>query len=126
MSSNLASPAGAVSPDEKNEQAMIIHPADRDVVKWAVDQGFVYEYTREYGLPEPSLRIRLGLSSAFFLAGQLIHWRADVDAGYLDQLMAELTWLFGWCAIAKAYPQQEVFISPAERAALRFPPSKSA
>ena len=87
---------------------MIVHPADREIVKWAVEQGYSYEYLREYGLPEPSLRIRLGMSCAFFRAGRLIHWRADVNSRYLDQLMFELTFLFGFCAQAGAYPRQAI------------------
>lgn len=99
--------------------AMIVHHADRDIVKWAIDNGYVYEYVREYGLPEPSLRIHLGLSTAYFKAGQLIHWRADADASYMDQLMAELASLFGWCTQSRAYPHQNVFVSPPEYQALR-------
>jgi len=104
---------------------MIINSADRAIVKWAVDHGYEYEYLREYGLPEPSLRVKLGLSSAFFEAGHLIHWRADVSGGYLDQLMCELTCLFGLCARTKAYPKQNVFISPGELTALQRPPSEA-
>jgi hypothetical protein len=85
---------------------MIIHQADRPIVKWAVDSGFPYRYVREYGLPEPALHICLGMSSAFFKAGRLVHWRADVPACHLDQLMSELTALFGACARARAYPEQ--------------------
>jgi len=100
---------------------MIVHPADRPIVKWAIDQGYGYEYVREYGLPQPSLRVRLGLSTATFDAGQLIHWRADVDGRYLDQLMFELTCLFGLCALVGAQPEQDVVLSPQKLAALRRP-----
>src|SRR5687768_4947240 len=100
---------------------MIIHPCDRDVVKWAVDHGFSYNYLREYGLPEPCLRVQLGVSCAFFNAGQLVHLRASVQGCYLDQLMFELTSLFGICAQARSYALQDVYLSPSERAEL--PPS---
>jgi len=105
---------------------MIIHHADRPVVKWAIDHGYPYEYLREYGLPEPSLRVQLGLSSAFFEAGRLVHWRAEADARYLDQLMAELVSLYSLCARTRAYPPQMIFISPEERAALQRPSAESA
>jgi hypothetical protein len=97
--------------EEDGGTAMIIHHADRLLVKWAIDSGYPYEYIREYGLPEPVLRVRLGLSTAFFEAGTLVHWRADVDATHMDQLMYELTSLFGLCAQAKAYPAQKVFLA---------------
>jgi len=110
----------------KGLEAMIIHHADRQIVKWAIDCGYVYEYTREYGLPEYVLRVRLGLSSAYFKAGRLVHWRADVDAHYLDQLMCELMLLFGLCAQADAYPEQNIFNSPAELAGFNRPLDNSA
>jgi hypothetical protein len=106
---------------QARDEIMIIHPADRFVVKWAVDHGFSYEYLREYGLPEPCLRVQLGVSSAFFKAGELVHWRADVQGCYLDQLMFELTSLFGLCGQFHTYSFQEVFLSSAEPAQL--PPS---
>ena len=105
---------------------MIIHQADRQIVKWAIDSGYIYEYTREYGLPEYSLRVRLGLSSTYFKAGRLIHWRADVDAHYLDQLMCELMLLFGLCAQADIYPSQHIFFSLPELSHLNRPLDNSA
>jgi|GEM_PF-1555362 len=108
------------------EEVMIIPKADRSVVKWAIDQGYPHDYVREYGLPEPALRVRLGLSIAFFEAGRLVHWRADASSQHLDQLMFELMSLFGWCAQANAYPDQEAFLTPAELAALRRPSSGAA
>lgn len=105
---------------------MIIHHADRAVVKWAIDRGYPYEYIREYGLPEPSLRIQLGLSTAYFQAGRLLRRRADADAEYMDQLMYELASLFSWCSLSKAYPKQQIFVSVLELAALRSPPAESA
>ncbi len=100
---------------------MIVHPADRPIVQWAVEQGYECEYLREYGLPEPSLRVQLGVSSAFFEAGRLVHWRADADGRYLDQLMSELASLFGLCARTDAYPQQKVVLAPGELAELQGP-----
>lgn len=100
---------------------MIVHPADRLIVKWAVDGGFTHCYAREYGLPDPCLRVHLGLSSAYFKEGQLVLWRAEADAKYLDQLMFELTRLFVFCTEINAYPRQRVFISPEELSALQRP-----
>lgn len=85
---------------------MIIHHADRAIVKWAIDHGFPHHYVREYGLPEPALRVCLGMSNAFFYAGKLLHWRADAPGRGMDQLMCELTSLFGVCTQANAYPSQ--------------------
>lgn len=93
---------------------MIIHASDRPIVKWAVDNGYPYEYVREYGLPQPALQVRLGMSTAYFEAGTLIHWRADVEARNMDQLMYELSCLFGLCAQANAYPDQKLFFGVAE------------
>ena len=105
---------------------MIIHHADRQIIKWAIDHGFSYEYVREYGLPDPTLRIPLGVSTAFFKAGELVHWRANADARHLDQLMFELTSLFGLCAEVGAYPRQAVYLSPGELASLRPPRADTA
>jgi hypothetical protein len=107
------------------EVIMIIHPADRPVVKWAVDNGFIYGYRREHGLPDPSLLVQLGVSNAFFKEGRLVHLRADVDGSNLDQLMFELTSLFGICAAARGYLMQEVFLSVQERACLDEPPDQA-
>lgn len=97
---------------------MIIHHADRAVVKWAVDQGLPYEYRREYGLPEPCLCVQMGLSCAFFKAGRLVQWRANAEARCMDQLMFELSSLYALCAQIGAYPNQNAVITPEERAAL--------
>ena len=59
---------------------MIVHPADGPIVIWAAAAGFEYRYVREYGLPEPSLCVQLGLTTAYFHAGRLVHWRADAAA----------------------------------------------
>ena len=84
---------------------MMIRSTDRPIVKWAIDQGFAYEYAREYGLPQPSLRVRMGFSTAYFEDGQLIRWYADVEGAKLDQLMFELTSLFLGCTQSGALPK---------------------
>jgi hypothetical protein len=104
---------------------MIVHPADHPIVTWAAAAGFEHRYVREYGLPEPSLCVQLGLTTAYFHAGRLVHWRAEAAAQYLDQLMFELTCLFGFCHRAKAYPKQRVFLQPGELEALQGPRSKA-
>ena len=97
---------------------MLVRSSDRALVKWAVDNGYRCEYLREYGLPDPVLRIQLGTSSAYFNDGRLVRWRAEVDARYLDQLMCELTHLFLCCAQHHAYPEQIAFLGAAELRAL--------
>ena len=104
---------------------MIVHPADRRIVTWAAGAGFEHRYVREYGLPEPSLCVQLGMTTAYFHAGRLVHWRADAAAQYLDQLMFELTRLFGFCRQAEAYPKQRVFLQPGELEALQRPCNKA-
>ncbi len=97
---------------------MIVHPADRSVVKWAVDHARPYEYVREYGLPDHSLRVELGVSRAYFKCGQLIHWRASVNGEHFDQLMFELASLVRLCTSLNGYPPQQVFLSLPERTSL--------
>lgn len=90
---------------------MIVHPADRRIVQWAIERGYLFSYVREHGLPEPCLRVCLGQSSAFFKAGRLVHWLAQVDARRLDLLMFELTSLFGFCSSVRALPPQQAVLS---------------
>ena len=104
---------------------MIIHPADCSIVRWAIGQGFSYTYVREYGLPDPCLRVQLGVTSAYFSAGCLVLWRAEAYAKYMDQLMFELTRLFAFCAQVNAYPRQQVAIDPQELALLQSSFSKA-
>ncbi len=104
---------------------MIVHPADRQIVTWAVEEGFAYGYVREYGLPEPCLRVRLGMTTAYFHAGRLSHWRADAAADYLDQFMFELTRLFAFCRQAGAYPKQRIVLQPGQLAAAGPPWNKA-
>ncbi len=76
---------------------MIVHPADQSTVTWALEHRYPFAYVREYGLPEPSLQVRLGVSIAWFHAGRLVHWRGDTDGDCLDQLMLELASLLCFC-----------------------------
>jgi hypothetical protein len=91
---------------------MIVHPTDKPAVQWAVEHGYVFSYVREYGLPEPSLRVALGMSTAFFNAGQLVCWRASAGGNDLDQLMRELASLFGFCTLNRGYLPQQAFATP--------------
>jgi hypothetical protein len=105
---------------------MVIHPADRMLVNWAIESGHPFEYVREEGLPEPALRIQLGVSTAFFHNGKLVRWRADTRAEHMDQLMFELTSFFGFCSKTDVYPPQKVFLTEQEIQALRRPPFNKA
>lgn len=97
---------------------MVIHPADRHVVKWAIDHARPYEYVREYGLPDNSLRVELGVSRAYFKSGQLVHWRASVNGEHFDQLMFELATLVRLCTALQGYPPQQIHLSLPEQSLL--------
>ncbi len=84
----------------------MVHPADKRAVKWALDNGYPFNYVREHGLPDPSLQVCLGLSNAFFSRGHLVEWRARAEGTHLDDLMRELTCLFGFCTLSGAYRPQ--------------------
>ena len=76
---------------------MIVEPADRDIVKWAVDHAVPCYYTREQGLPTPCLKIHCGHVTAFFCRGRLTRLWAHADHAFLDDMFAELTQLFALC-----------------------------
>jgi hypothetical protein len=85
---------------------MIVNPTDKPAVQWAIEQGYLFSYVREYGLPEPSLQVGMGLSTAFFNRGRLVCWRANADGANLDDLLRELGSLLGFCTLNGAYLPQ--------------------
>lgn len=87
---------------------MIVNPTDRAAIQWAMEQGYMFSYVREYGLPEPSLQIGLGLSTAFFNSGRLVAWRASATGEHFDDLMRELAALLGFCSLSRAYVPQHL------------------
>jgi hypothetical protein len=91
---------------------MLIDEKDRPIVRWAIEKAYTFDYCRENGLPDPCLRIRLGLSTAFFHKGKLVHWAASSAGEHLDHLLQEMTLLFGLCAERKAYVAPHVRFSP--------------
>jgi hypothetical protein len=100
-------------------QFMIVHPADKSAVQWAVEHGYLFGYVREHGLPDPSLQISMGLSIAFFNAGRLVHWRARADGKQIDELMKELASLLGFCTVSRGYLPEELFLLHAARGGRR-------
>lgn len=92
---------------DKGGPDVIVHPADKSAVKWAIEHGYLFGYVREHGLPDPSLQIRLGFSIAFFNAGRLVQWRALADGRDLDELMKELASLLGFCTLSRGYLPEE-------------------
>ncbi len=86
---------------------MHIDPADKRIVRWAVDRGLIFAYERNNGLSGTHLKLHLGLLTAFFRRGKLTHLTAAADGRHIDQLMCELTELFGLCAQARGYLDQQ-------------------
>jgi len=86
---------------------MHIDPADKRIVRWAVDRGLIFTYERNNGLSGTHLKLHIGLLTAFFRRGKLTHLSAAADGRHIDQLMRELTELFGLCAQARGYLDQQ-------------------
>jgi hypothetical protein len=86
---------------------MHIHPADRDIVKWAIDKGLMFSYERNNGLQGMHLKLHIGMLTAFFRNGKLAHLAGAADGRHLDQFMWELTELFGLCAENGGYLDQD-------------------
>ncbi len=91
---------------------MLIDEKDRLIVRWAIDKAHTFDYCRQNGLPDPCLRVRVGFSTAYFHKGKLVHWSANVDGDYLDQLLCEMTSLFAMCARCRAYLSPQAAVSP--------------
>jgi hypothetical protein len=85
---------------------MHIDPADKHVVKWAIDRGLVFCYERNSGLGGMHLRLHVGLLTAHFKRGKLVHLSAAASGHRMDELMRELTELFGLCAQSGGYLEQ--------------------
>ncbi len=85
---------------------MHVDPADKAIIKWAVERGRVFSYDRNHGLVGTHLRLHLGLLTAFFKQGKLVHLSAASDGRHLDQLMQEFAELFGLCTQTKGYLTQ--------------------
>jgi len=86
---------------------MHVDPADKRIVRWAVDRGLIFTYERNNGLSGTHLKLHLGLLTAFFRGGKLTHLTAAADGRHIDQLMCELTELFGLCAQTRGYLNQQ-------------------
>lgn len=91
---------------------MRIDDKDRSVVRWAIDRAYPFEYCRANGLPDPCLRIRLGMSHAYFHQGKLVHWTAEAPGQSLDVLLCEMASLFAMCAGERAYLNPRAAVVP--------------
>jgi hypothetical protein len=91
---------------------MLIDEHDRPFVRWAMEKAYTFDYCRPSDLPEPCLRVRLGLSTACFHRGKLVYWSAESPGEQLDQLLYEMMCLFSVCSREHAYLNRHVFISP--------------
>ncbi|HEY3245194.1 MAG TPA: hypothetical protein VGM03_17775 [Phycisphaerae bacterium] len=76
---------------------MIVHPADRDIVKWAMDRSAPYYYTREQELPQPCLKVHCGHVTAYFFQGALVRVWAHADEPALEDMFVELGQLLALC-----------------------------
>ncbi|MBN1346800.1 MAG: hypothetical protein JXQ73_29180 [Phycisphaerae bacterium] len=85
---------------------MHIDPADNQIVKWAIDRGLVFSYERNSGLGGTHLKLHIGLLTAHFRRGKLAHLSAAASGHRIDELMRELTELFGLCAQSNSYLDQ--------------------
>jgi hypothetical protein len=91
---------------------MLIDEHDRSIVRWAMERAYPFEYCRQNGLPEPCLRVYLGLSRAYFHKGKLIHLSAESPGNCLDQFVQEMALLFAMCTQQRAYVDRRAWISP--------------
>lgn len=99
---------------------MLITDNDHPLIRWAVQKAYIFDYGRPNGLPDPCLRIQLGLSTAYFHNGKLVRWFGESSGDQLDQLMYELSSLFAMCTGLRAYMSQRVAISPPEEIGFRL------
>ncbi len=76
---------------------MIVEPADREIVKWAVDRLIPWYYTSERGLPPPCLTLHLGHVTAYFRRGRLVRVRTHSDEDGFDDMFSEFLVLFDLC-----------------------------
>jgi len=81
-------------------------PRDEPFLQWALHHHYRYYYTSERGLPEPCLKIHLGVVTAYLHHGKLIHLAIESEGGLLDEMMCELSLLFAQCARHNAYVEQ--------------------
>jgi hypothetical protein len=77
---------------------MLVHPADRVIVKWAMDHSAPHYYTSEADLPSPCLKVQCGYVTAYFHEGELVRLWAHADGECLDDMFVQMTQLFGLCA----------------------------
>ncbi len=91
---------------------MFVDEHDQPVVRWAMEKAYSFEYCRPHDLPDPCLRVRMGLTHAYFHKGKLVHWWGESDGGRLDELMFEMASLFAMCTRERAYVGPHVAIVP--------------
>ncbi len=76
---------------------MIVEPADREIIKWAVDRLVPWYYTREKGLERPCLCVHFGRVTAYFCRGRLMRIRTYSDSDGFDDMFSEFLVLFELC-----------------------------
>ncbi len=87
---------------------MIVEPADREIVKWAVDRLVPWYYTRERGLDRPCLSVHFGHVTAYFCRGRLKRIRTHSDADGFDDMFSEFLVLFELCGQSRTVRVEDI------------------
>jgi hypothetical protein len=88
---------------------MIVHPADREIVNWALDRAAPWYYTHEHELPQPCLKVHCGHVTAYFCRGALVRVWAHADEPLLDDMFAQLSELLTLCSQDDAEAPRDSF-----------------
>jgi hypothetical protein len=112
--------AGRSAPQDcREEVAVIVDPADRAIVKWALDRAAAFYYARERDLPQPCLKVQCGCVTAYFSRGRLTRLQAHADSGLFDEMFCELAQLFELCGRALSFVDEDAAVIEGPRG-LRF------
>jgi hypothetical protein len=93
----LRETAGCLPASRHEEIAMIVDPADRAIVKWALDHAAPFYYANERDLPQPCLKVQCGCVTAFFSQGKLTRVQARADSALFGEMFCEFAQLFELC-----------------------------
>lgn len=103
----------------REEVAVIVDPADRPIVKWALDRAAAFYYARERDLPQPCLKVQCGCVTAYFWRGRLTRLQAHADSGLFDEMFCELAQLFELCGRPASFVDDDAELIEGPRG-LRF------
>lgn len=86
---------------------MIVDLADRDLIRWAVENGLPFYYTQEFGLPSPCLKIHFGYVTGYFCRGQVTRLWAHADRAGLDDMFEQVMKIFELCGRCRSLVQHD-------------------